>query len=589
MTPEPPDDLQLRLVELSTLYEAARALIGARDRDQVAARIVLTGMGSLGVRSGALLVDDEHGRFRVLYAAGLDGPPPAETLPVGAAQREWMLREGAFQLSGPRAARALGPLRERLAEGLDAALGAAVSDPHGLLAILLFGPRLLGGDEHDVRGLLDALAALTAQALVARPAHSGGRARPGAAAPRRARHTLAALRAAHPPLQSMIGESDAMLSTCQDLVAVAATRFPVLLIGESGCGKELAARAIHELSERAAGPFEVVDCGSIPPELIESELFGHVRGAFTGAHRDRRGAFEIAQRSTLFLDEIGDMPLQLQTRLLRVLQEGRFRRVGDERLIESDVRVVAATHRDLQRMVAERRFREDLFYRLNVFAVRIPALRERINDLAPLLAHFMRQHARELKAAAEWTVEPEVITALELHTWPGNVRELANLCAAFAVRCRATGRVTREDLDQVWNRQRPGADPPWRMAARGSLGEWTLEQARAARFNLVEATRALQRRKRAGHAVPIAERSALSYYLTGEILKALVAARGDASAAARAIGGDEEAGERVLPRVRKIWEALVAAGAPAALERQFAKLPVGYEEALREAHALARG
>ena len=159
MTPEPPDDLQLRLVELSTLYEAARALIGARDRDQVAARIVLTGMGSLGVRSGALLVDDEHGRFRVLYAAGLDGPPPAETLPVGAAQREWMLREGAFQLSGPRAARALGPLRERLAEGLDAALGAAVSDPHGLLAILLFGPRLLGGDEHDVRGLLDALAA----------------------------------------------------------------------------------------------------------------------------------------------------------------------------------------------------------------------------------------------------------------------------------------------------------------------------------------------------------------------------------------------------------------------------------------------
>src|SRR5262249_55229945 len=155
------------------------------------------------------------------------------------------------------------------------------------------------------------------------------------------------------------------------LVAVANTRFPVLLTGESGVGKELAARAIHDLSERSGGAFEAVDCGSIPRELIESERVGHLRGAFTGAPRDPRGAFQVAHRGTLFLDEIGEMPLQLQTRLLRVLQEGRFRRIGDERVTEVDVRVVAATNRDLRAEVTRRAFREDLFYRLNVFAIRI--------------------------------------------------------------------------------------------------------------------------------------------------------------------------------------------------------------------------
>ncbi len=587
--PEPSsDDPQRRIAELSTLYEAARALIGARDRAQVAARVVLTGMGSLGVRSGAMFAADERGRYRLLYATGLDEPARLESLVLPAAAREWMLREGTFQLASPAAARALGNVRDRLVESFDAAIGTAVSDPHGMLALLVFGPRLLPGEaESDGRTLLEALAALAAQALGARPAHAGaGRAR-AAAPPRRARTSIEALRASHPPLKSMIGGSEAMFATCQDLLAVAGTRFPVLLSGESGAGKELAARAIHELSDQAGGPFEVVDCGSIPPELIESELFGHVRGAFTGAHRDRRGAFEIAQRGTLFLDEIGDMPLQLQTRLLRVLQEGRFRRVGDERVLEADVRVVAATHRDLRGMVAERRFREDLFYRLNVFAVRIPPLRERMEDLVPLLTHFLRLQARELRVA-EWIVDPGVVEALERHAWPGNVRELANLCAAFTVRCKGSGHVTLADLDQVWSRQHPGEEPPWRGATRGQLGAWALEQARASRFNLVEATRALKRRRRAGQTVPLAERSALSYYLTGEILRALVAAGGDLEAAALAIAGDDEAGLRVLPRVRKLWQTLAASDGPAALKRQFGKLPADYEEALAGAHRLAR-
>ena len=582
------DDPQRRVAELSTLYEAARALIGARDRGQVAARVVLSGLGSLGVRSGAMFAADERGRYRLLYATGLNGPSRIESLAVPASAREWMLREGTFVLASPAAARALGGLRDRLVEHFDATVGAAISDPHGLLAILVFGPHLMQGAEPgEPRTLLDALASLAAQALGARPARPGGSRPRATAAPRRPHASIDALRAAHPPLRSMIGESEALFTACQDLVAVASTHFPVLLIGESGVGKELAARAIHELGERVSGPFEVVDCGSIPPELIESELFGHVRGAFTGAHRDRRGAFELAQRGTLFLDEIGDMPLQLQTRLLRVLQEARFRRVGDERVLEADVRVVAATNRDLHRMVTEKRFREDLFYRLNVFAIRTPPLRERMEDMVPLLTHFLRQQARELRVA-EWVVDADVVEALELHTWPGNIRELANLCAAFTVRCRATGHVTLEDLDQVWSRQHPGVEPPWRGAPRGQLGEWALAQARAARFNLVEATRALQRRKRAGQGVPIAERSALSYYLTGEILKALVAAGGDLEAAAQAIAGEEDPEARVMPRVRKLWEGLAAAEGPAALKRQFAKLPSDYDEALAKAHEIAR-
>ncbi len=358
-------------------------------------------------------------------------------------------------------------------------------------------------------------------------------------------------------------------------------------------GKELAARALHELSDRADGPFEVVDCGSIPTELIESELFGHVRGSFTGAHRDRRGAFELANRGTLFLDEIGEMPLQLQTRLLRVLQESRFRRVGDEGLVEVDVRVVAATNRDLRAEVAVKRFREDLFYRLNVFAVRVPPLRERLDDLVPLLVHFLRQQGREL-GVREWDLRPEALAAMGRYRWPGNIRELANLCAALCVRTRDDGHITLEDLDHVWRRQHPGERAPWSGEpltgkAGGALGAWVLEQARGARFNLIEAARVLARRRRRGDEVPIAERSALGYYLTGEILRALAEHGGDASAAAAAIAGDEDLAPRVLARVRKVRELVAGSADAAALARRLAKLPAGYEEALARAHQAVTG
>jgi two-component system nitrogen regulation response regulator GlnG len=447
-------------------------------------------MGTLGVRSGALYRADERGRLRLACHHPPEASARGGVLRVERAAREWMLREGAFVLAGAVAARGLGALRDRLVERHDAAVGATIADRHGLAGLLLLGPRLLDDTFTPVDlALLDSLAGLAALALGGRtPASREAGPRRGE---RGAAGTFRELRAAHPPLASIVGECPALLEACQDLVAVAGTRFPVLIMGESGVGKELAARAVHEMSDRAGGPFEVVDCGSIPHELIESELFGHMRGSFTGAHRDRKGAFEIADRGTLFLDEIGEMPLQLQTRLLRELQEGRFRRVGDEQPVETDVRVVAATHRDLRAEVAARRFREDLFYRLNVFAVRLPPLRDRPGDLPLLARTFLPRLAR----GVEWSVERDALAALEALDWPGNVRELTNLCAALAVQTRGNGRVTLADLEAVWRRQHGEEPAPWRAgaaaASRGRLGEWALEQARAQRFNLIEAARQL--------------------------------------------------------------------------------------------------
>jgi len=587
-------DPSRRIGELSTLYEIARALLGARDRRQAAERIVLAGLGALGVSSGALFLAQERGRYRLAYAAGLDDERRSDTLVLPEAAREWILHQGAFPLTDDDA-RVLGPAGERLKGDFTAAAGVAIPDTNGLLALLVFGPRLAGGsDEPPDWTLLDSIGALASQALSSLPEPERSERARGAARPAR---SIEALRREHPALRGMVGESPALLEVCQDLVSVAGTRFPVLLTGESGVGKEVAARAIHTMSDRSGGPFETVDCGSIPHELIESELFGHVRGAFTGAHRDRRGAFEMAHRGTLFLDEIGDMPLQLQTRLLRVLQEGRFRRVGGESLVEVDVRVVAATNRDLWAEVAAKRFREDLYYRLDVFAIRVPPLRERAGDLVPLLRHFLVQQGRDL-GVPEWTVDRDVVEALESHAWPGNVRELANLSATLTVRARAGGHITLADLEAVWRRQHAGEEPPWAGGRRGGgparrgpgrRGEWVLELARAARFNLVEAERMLKRRRRAGQPVPVGERTALSYYLTGEILRALAEASGDTGAATRAVAGDEDLVRLAAPRVRKVAAALRAAGGDGqALRSRFGKLPAGYGDALRAADSLLR-
>ncbi len=232
----------------------------------------------------------------------------------------------------------------------------------------------------------------------------------------------------------LVGDSPALDQVRRLIARVAASEATVLVRGETGTGKELVARAIHEGSGRAGGPLVAVNCGALPEHLVESELFGHRRGAFTGADEHRAGLFEVADGGTLFLDEIGELPKHLQSRLLRVLESGEVRRVGDNQPITVDVRVVCATHRPLEEMVADGAFREDLLFRINTFEVAIPPLRDRRADIPGLVRHFVRLARPHTPPQAE-VVEPAVLDVLAAHRWPGNVRELANVIEHALVLC----------------------------------------------------------------------------------------------------------------------------------------------------------
>ncbi|HTR18049.1 MAG TPA: nitrogen regulation protein NR(I) [Acetobacteraceae bacterium] len=231
----------------------------------------------------------------------------------------------------------------------------------------------------------------------------------------------------------LIGRSPAMQEIYRTIARLTTADLTVMINGESGTGKELVARALHDYGRRRSGPFVAINMAAIPRELIESELFGHERGAFTGAHNRSPGRFEQANGGTLFLDEIGDMPAEAQTRLLRVLQEGEFTSVGGRQAIKANVRIVAATHRDLRQAIRAGQFREDLFYRLNVVPIRLPPLRERTEDI-PLLARHFLDRARDSGLPAK-VLSQGAIDALRAHRWPGNVRELENLMRRLAALC----------------------------------------------------------------------------------------------------------------------------------------------------------
>ena len=213
---------------------------------------------------------------------------------------------------------------------------------------------------------------------------------------------------------------------------VAPTDSNVLIFGETGTGKELVARAVHDLSSRKASAFIRLNCAAMPTGLLESELFGHERGAFTGAIARRIGRFELAHRGSIFLDEIGDIPLELQPKLLRVLQEREFERLGSTHTLRTDARLITATNRDLKAMVEEQKFRSDLYYRLNVFPIRVPALRERPEDIPLLVRHFVQQFSRLNNRLID-TVRPETMRSLVLYHWPGNIRELQNVIARAVI------------------------------------------------------------------------------------------------------------------------------------------------------------
>jgi transcriptional regulator with GAF, ATPase, and Fis domain len=224
----------------------------------------------------------------------------------------------------------------------------------------------------------------------------------------------------------IIGESPAIKSVLDKVECVASSDSTVLVRGETGTGKELIAHAVHNLSSRRGRPFIKLNCAAIPFDLLESELFGHEKGAFTGAAGQRIGRFEMADKGTLFLDEIGDIPLGLQPKLLRVLQEQEFERVGSGQTHRLDVRLVAATHRNLEEMVNRNEFRSDLYYRLNVFPVELPPLRERREDIVPLMTHFVDVYGRRLRKSID-RIPPETVSSFVSYSWPGNIRELQNL------------------------------------------------------------------------------------------------------------------------------------------------------------------
>ena len=250
-----------------------------------------------------------------------------------------------------------------------------------------------------------------------------------------------------------VGSSGALREVQDELLQVAATDVTVLIQGETGTGKGLAARLVHRASPRRDGPFVQVNCGALPDSLVESELFGHEKGAFTGAHARKLGKVELAKGGTLMLDEIGDLPLDAQVKLLRLLEEETFERVGGEGTLSAEVRVVAATNRDLQQMVHEGQFREDLYFRLAVFPVRLPPLRERVEDIPLLAVYFMERMAAHLNKDVHG-LDEKAVAALQRYAWPGNVRELEHAVQRAVIVCRGSTIGTGEIA------LGPGSEPP---------------------------------------------------------------------------------------------------------------------------------
>jgi formate hydrogenlyase transcriptional activator len=262
-------------------------------------------------------------------------------------------------------------------------------------------------------------------------------------------------------VSGMVGESPAFQEVLRNIRVVAPTDATVLVQGETGTGKELIARSLHELSERRKQPFIKVNCAAIPATLLESELFGHEKGSFTGAFAQKIGRFEMAHKGTLFLDEIAEMPLELQPKLLRAIQEQELERVGGNRTIRVDIRIVAATNRNLKQMVEEGKFRSDLYYRLHVFPLHVPPLRERREDIPHLTRHFVQKHAQRMSRNIE-TIPTSILEALTRHHWPGNIRELQNVLERAVILTRGTS--LHFEISELM----PKAEPLYRRNSEGS-------------------------------------------------------------------------------------------------------------------------
>ncbi|HET9253525.1 MAG TPA: sigma-54 dependent transcriptional regulator [Candidatus Eisenbacteria bacterium] len=597
---EPIPDLAREYSDACSLLEIARSLLGASRPSEILGRFLHSTLGLTGASHAVgYLYAPSRRRLGLTVSFGLT-PSEHRSRLVLTRNEDRLLAEcdgaAVFPVSGHDGGYEQlpeGRLR-RWAAGLEAAFLLPIVVRANLLGVAAVGPRI-GGEPYSVETLelLERAAALAAQAIESSAALSDIPAEQQypmvpethSKAPVQISKRLRQLRAAHPILGRILGESPAMLRLLEEAQSVAPTRCPVLIQGETGCGKELLARSVHEMSPRAKGPFEVVDCGSIPKDLIESELFGHERGSFTGAVRDRRGLFEMAHHGTIFLDELGELPLSAQTRLLRVLQEGCFRRVGGEETIQVDVRVVAATNRDLWGEVEAGRFRSDLYYRVSVLTLHVPPLRDRKGDIPVLAGHFARIAAEEM-GTPELRLDSSLERRLLEHDYPGNIRELQNLITALAVGGTAGNGAT--DLERIFRRPATATAVPQPKRGERSMGNWVVTHLRRHGFNIAAAGRSLKeaQAKEGTLDAPIADRTTLTYYLQGECLREFCEADFDLDRASRSLAGGPYLTGVVTRRLRSLLRILAAAadaegdvgGARRVCEKRIPKLPAPYHD-----------
>jgi transcriptional regulator with GAF, ATPase, and Fis domain len=447
-----------------TLQKMGQAIEQLVDPQTLARRLLQTSAELLSVSRGAVyLRDGNPPLYKLTDALGV-APPLAELAPgcplVDALQKRAALTDRRDSWVPPDPAQ--GQLRF-----LGGAVGQALMHEGHLLALLILGPKDAGPYSSDDLNLLAALAQVTALALENAERHRTidtlnrdlqekvekiseqqrrilalqtqltSQVRGPAAGPDDKANGNGQTSADAEPPGAMVGSSPVVRQLLAQVKKVAASPSAVLVRGESGTGKELLARALHEHSPRAAKAFVKVHCAALSPGLLESELFGHVKGAFTGAHRDKIGRFELANGGTLFLDEIGDISLEVQTKLLRVLQEKVFERVGSSEPVQVDVRVIAATHQDLEQLIEAGRFRGDLFYRLNVISLTVPPLRERPEDVPELAQHFLKTYAGRCNAAVT-EISDDALAALKGYSWPGNIRQLENVIERAVVMAEGT-------------------------------------------------------------------------------------------------------------------------------------------------------
>ncbi|HEX7878096.1 MAG TPA: sigma 54-interacting transcriptional regulator, partial [Candidatus Eisenbacteria bacterium] len=405
------------ILNLLILYDTARGFLPLTESADVIHHALLSFAGAAGTRRVDWFAHQGGGRFEMVPDRGARPVrPPSFQVPAGALAR-------LANDPGPLARTELDDDAEALADTaghLGHALIVPVVEDGRLYGLVGIGDKLLGEFHTDTeRSLVHEIAHLMASALLRQAGTPPGAARSDS------NETLGELRKAHPPLVHIAGESQATRALIDEILTLADFDLPVLVMGETGTGKELVARALHELGPRADGPFEAINCAAIPRELVSSHLFGHEKGAFTGAVGDSRGAFERAGEGTLFLDEIGDMPLDVQASLLRVLQERRFTRVGGEKPLPARARILSATNRNLEEAVAAGTFRADLFYRIQMYSLRLLPLRDRREDIPGIVDHILDEVRRVRGNAPRAT--PAFLAAVSGRPLAGNVRELEGL------------------------------------------------------------------------------------------------------------------------------------------------------------------